>query len=123
VQNDFPVNVLFWSNVDAGVALIGRHPDTRFIIDHMGILQPSAPPAPPQPWADLPKVVELGNRKNAVIRSPAPARCRKSRIRSRTSGTRFSASSMPGASIAAYGAPTGRAHSRSSTTNKESSRS
>jgi len=68
VKNDFPVNVLFWGNVDAGTALIDRHPDARFIIDHMGIQQPSVPPAPPQPWADLPKVVELAKRKNAVIK-------------------------------------------------------
>ena len=53
VQHDFPVNILFWGNVDAGTELIDRHPDTRFIIDHMGIVQPTAPPAPPQPWADL----------------------------------------------------------------------
>ena len=59
VQHNFPVNVLFWGNLDAGMALIDRHPDARFIIDHMGILQPSVPPAPPQPWADIPKVVEL----------------------------------------------------------------
>ena len=37
VKNDFPVNVLFWGNVDAGTALIDRHPDARFIVDHMGI--------------------------------------------------------------------------------------
>ena len=55
MNNDFPVNVLFWGNVEAGTALIDRHPDARFIIDHMGIQQPSVPPAPPQPWADLPK--------------------------------------------------------------------
>ena len=35
VKNDFPVNVLFWGNVDAGTALIDRHPDVRFIIDHL----------------------------------------------------------------------------------------
>jgi predicted TIM-barrel fold metal-dependent hydrolase len=29
VNNDFPVNVLFWGNVDAGTALIDRHPDAR----------------------------------------------------------------------------------------------
>src|SRR5690348_9217359 len=52
-KHDFPVNVLFWDNVDAGTILIDRHPDTRFIIDHMAILQPRTPPAPPQPWADL----------------------------------------------------------------------
>jgi hypothetical protein len=29
VRHDFPVNVLFWGNLDAGAALIDRHPDTR----------------------------------------------------------------------------------------------
>jgi L-fuconolactonase len=68
VRSDFPVNVLFWGNIDAGTALIDRHPDARFIIDHLAIQQPSVPPAPPQPWADLPKVLELAKRKNAVIK-------------------------------------------------------
>src|SRR5258705_2297289 len=40
---DFPVNVLFWGNLDAGTSLIDRHPDTRFVVDHLGILQPSVP--------------------------------------------------------------------------------
>ena len=30
VKRDFPVNILCWGNVDAGTALIDRHPDTRF---------------------------------------------------------------------------------------------
>ena len=34
----------------------------------MALEQPSAPPAPPEPWADLPKVVDLAKRKNAVIK-------------------------------------------------------
>jgi predicted TIM-barrel fold metal-dependent hydrolase len=63
-----PANVLFWGNLDAGTALIDRHPDTRFIIDHLGIMQPRVPPAPSQPWADLPKVLELAKRPNAVIK-------------------------------------------------------
>jgi predicted TIM-barrel fold metal-dependent hydrolase len=68
VKYDFPVNVLFWGNVEAGTALIDRFPDTRFIIDHLGILQPRVPPAPEQPWADLPKILDLAKRKNAVIK-------------------------------------------------------
>src|SRR6266478_6412848 len=64
LRNDFPVNILFWGNIDAGTALIDRHSGVCFIIDHLGILQPSVPPAPPQPWADLPKVLELAKRKN-----------------------------------------------------------
>jgi predicted TIM-barrel fold metal-dependent hydrolase len=68
VKHDFPVNILCWGNLDAGTALIDRNPDTRFILDHLGILQPRTPPAPPQPWADLPKVLELAKRKNVVIK-------------------------------------------------------
>jgi predicted TIM-barrel fold metal-dependent hydrolase len=62
VKHDFPVNILCWGNVDAGTALIDRHPDTRWM------LQPRTPPAPPQPWTDLPKVLDLAKRKNAVIK-------------------------------------------------------
>jgi L-fuconolactonase len=68
VRYDCPVNLLCWDNLDNGMALIDRNPDTRFIIDHLGILQPRVPPAPPEPWADLPKVLELARRPNAVIK-------------------------------------------------------
>jgi L-fuconolactonase len=67
-KHDFPVNILCWGNLDAGTALIDRHPDTRFIIDHLGILQPRTPPAPLLPWADLPKVLGLAKRENTVIK-------------------------------------------------------
>ena len=50
VRQDLPVNILCSGNLDAGTALIDRHPDTRFIIDHLGIMQPRVRPAPPQPW-------------------------------------------------------------------------
>jgi predicted TIM-barrel fold metal-dependent hydrolase len=69
VRHDFPVNILCWGNLERGAALIDRHPDTRFIIDHLGIQQPRTPEArAPQPWADLPKVLDLARRKNAVIK-------------------------------------------------------
>jgi L-fuconolactonase len=69
VRHDFPVNMLCWGNVDAGTALIDRHPDVRFIIDHLALIQPRTPDTrAAQPWADLPKVLELAKRKNAVIK-------------------------------------------------------
>lgn len=68
-RHDFPVNILCWGNLDAGTALIDRHPETRFILDHLGILQPHDPSArAAQPWADLPKVLELAKRPNLVIK-------------------------------------------------------
>jgi len=68
VQHDMPVNFLCWGKLDQGTQLIDRHPNARFILDHLGILQPRVPPAPAQPWADLPKVLELAKRPNVVIK-------------------------------------------------------
>jgi L-fuconolactonase len=123
VKQDFPVNVLFWGNVDAGAALIDRYPDARFVIDHMAVMQPNVPPASAEPWADLPKVVDLAKRKNAVIKISGACTLSNSPTRIPTSGTHSSASSTPGVSNAACGAPTGRGRSPWSTTNKPSSRS
>jgi predicted TIM-barrel fold metal-dependent hydrolase len=67
-KHDLPVNFLCWGRVDEGTQLIDRHPNTRFIIDHLALLQPRVPPAPAEPWADLPKVLELAKRPNAVIK-------------------------------------------------------
>jgi len=67
-HHDFPVNILCWGNLAVGAALLDRHPNTRFIIDHLALEQPRVPPAPPEPWADLPKVLALASRPNAVIK-------------------------------------------------------
>ena len=70
VQHDFPVNVLFRGNLDAGAELYRL--SSRYTLHSSTIWasspEPSTPLAPPQPWADLPKVVELTKRKNAVIK-------------------------------------------------------
>jgi predicted TIM-barrel fold metal-dependent hydrolase len=68
VRYDFPINLSCAGNLDAVKSLIDRHPDTRFIIDHLGLMQPRVPPAPPEPWADLPKLLELAKRPNAVVK-------------------------------------------------------
>lgn len=68
VDYDLPLNFLFWGRVDDGIEIIDRHPETRFIVDHLGILQPRDPPAPAEPWADLPKILDLAKRPNAVIK-------------------------------------------------------
>ena len=59
------------NNVDMDVAIVGwiiPPGDARFILDHLGIMQPSTPPAAPEPWAELPKVLELAQRPNVVIK-------------------------------------------------------
>lgn len=67
-RQDFPVNFFCWGHLDLAMELIDRHPNTRFVIDHLGIPQPITPPVPAEPWADLPKVLELAKRQNAVIK-------------------------------------------------------
>lgn len=68
-RHDLPVNILCWGNLEAGAALIDRHPETRFILDHLGILQPHDPGArAAEPWADLPQVLALARRSNLVIK-------------------------------------------------------
>jgi len=68
-RHGFPVNILCWGNLQAGAALIDRHPETRFILDHLGILQPHEPAArAAEPWADLPGVLDLAKRDNLVIK-------------------------------------------------------
>lgn len=64
----FPVNLHCWGNLAAATALIDRHPGTRFIVDHLGLMQPREKPAPAEPWADLPKVLELAKREHVVIK-------------------------------------------------------
>ena len=68
VDYDLPLNFLFWGRVDDGIRIIDRHPNVRFIVDHLGLLQPRDPPAPAEPWADLPKILDLAKRPNAVIK-------------------------------------------------------
>ncbi len=68
VRHDFPVNILCWENLDATITLVDRHPDTRFVIDHLGILPPMYRSDSSDTWIDLPKVLELASRANAVIK-------------------------------------------------------
>lgn len=67
-HHNFPVNFLCWGKLDEGMAIIDRYPNTRFVIDHIGIMQPRTLPVPDNPFADLPNVLELAKRDNAVIK-------------------------------------------------------
>ena len=48
--------------------LAARNPNTRIVIDHLGLLQPFEPPKPAEPWADLPKLVALAKYDNVVVK-------------------------------------------------------
>ena len=67
-RHDFPVNILCWGRLPQAAALAARNPDTSIVIDHLGLQQPFEPPAPPQAWADLPKVLEVARQPNVSIK-------------------------------------------------------
>ena len=110
-QRSLPVNLLCWGRLEQAAQLAARNPDTRLVIDHLGLQQPFAPPPPPKPFADLPKVLALAARDNIAIKISGAAPCRMKRSPTKTSGIRSAAYSTPLASIAACGAQTGRARS------------
>ncbi len=68
VRQDLPVNLLCWGHLDEGMKLIDRYPDVRFVVDHLALVQPRQLPVPAEPWSQLPQVVELAKRPNAVIK-------------------------------------------------------
>jgi len=67
-RHDLPVNLLCWGRMEQVSKLAERHPDTQLVIDHLGLQQPMAPPAPPQTWADLPKLLSLAPHKNVAVK-------------------------------------------------------
>ncbi|MDE2333995.1 MAG: amidohydrolase [Rhodospirillales bacterium] len=67
-RHGLPVNLHCWGNLGAATALIDRHPEARFVIDHLGLVQPAVRPAPADAWAALPQVLDLARRDNAVIK-------------------------------------------------------
>ena len=67
-RHGLPVNLQCGGNLDVGTALIDGHPETRFVIDHLGVFQPRSRPVPADVWKDLPKVLALARRPNAAIK-------------------------------------------------------
>ena len=67
-QHGLPVNMLCWGRLEQAAALAARNPDTAIVIDHLGLQQPFEPPPPAQPFADLPKVLELARQPNVAIK-------------------------------------------------------
>jgi predicted TIM-barrel fold metal-dependent hydrolase len=65
---DLPVNLMARGRLDQVAELAKRHPDTTLVIDHLGLEQPMKPPAPQEPWVELPKLLALAPHKNIVVK-------------------------------------------------------
>lgn len=67
-RHGLPVNLLAWGRLEQAAALAARNPNTQVVIDHVGLQQPFEPPAPPEPFADLEKVLALAAHDNVAIK-------------------------------------------------------
>src|SRR5260370_832644 len=67
-RHSFPVNLLCWGRLDQVGQMAARHPETRLVIDHLGLQQPFEPPAPAAPWTELPKLLGLAAHDNLVVK-------------------------------------------------------
>jgi predicted TIM-barrel fold metal-dependent hydrolase len=68
-RHDLPVNMLARGERLAQLdQLAKRNPDTQIVLDHLGIEQPMQPPAPAEPWKELPHVLKVAANKNIAIK-------------------------------------------------------
>ena len=67
-QAGVPVNIMCSGKLTLLRELAHRHPDTQVVVDHVGLVQPFEPPAPPEPFADLPNVLSLAECDNVAIK-------------------------------------------------------
>ena len=67
-RHSLPVNLLCWGLLDAAARLALAHPDTGLVIDHLGLRQPFEPPAPPEPFAELPRLLALAECGNVAVK-------------------------------------------------------
>jgi len=67
-RHDLPVNLMSTGRLAQAGLLAARNPGTRLVIDHLGLQQPREPPAPAEPFADLPKLLGLAVHDNIVVK-------------------------------------------------------
>jgi L-fuconolactonase len=67
-RHSLPVNLLAYGRLQQVAQLAVRNPNTKLVIDHVGLQQPFEPPAPAQPFADLPALLALAAHDNFVVK-------------------------------------------------------
>ncbi|MGE3539343.1 MAG: amidohydrolase [Candidatus Tectimicrobiota bacterium] len=67
-RHTLPVNLMCTGRLEQAGQLAARHPDTQLVIDHLGLPQPQDPPAPAEPFADLPRLLALAVHANIAVK-------------------------------------------------------
>jgi L-fuconolactonase len=67
-QHSLPVNLACTGRLGQADQLAARNPNTRMVIDHLGLPQPHEPPPPARPFADLPQLLALAAHDNVAVK-------------------------------------------------------
>jgi predicted TIM-barrel fold metal-dependent hydrolase len=67
-RHDLPVNLMCTGQLELAAQLAARHPNAQLVVDHLGLPQPQEPPAPAEPFADLPKLLALAAHANVAVK-------------------------------------------------------
>ncbi|MDA0824034.1 MAG: amidohydrolase family protein [Proteobacteria bacterium] len=67
-KHGLPINVMCWGQLELFGELAKRNPNTRMVLDHLGLRQPFEPPVPDEPFADLSDVLALARYDNVSIK-------------------------------------------------------
>jgi len=67
-KHSLAVNLACSGRLEQVAQMAARNPNTQLVVDHLGLVQPQAPPAPAQPWADLPKLLALAAYPNVAVK-------------------------------------------------------
>lgn len=67
-KSSLPVNLACSGRLEQVGGLAARNPDTVLVVDHLGLAQPFHPPAPAEPWANLPKLLALAAYPNVRVK-------------------------------------------------------
>jgi L-fuconolactonase len=67
-RHALPVNLMCWGRLEQAGLLAARNRETMLVIDHLGLQQPFEPPAPAEPFADLPRLLALASHDNIAVK-------------------------------------------------------
>jgi predicted TIM-barrel fold metal-dependent hydrolase len=67
-KHGLPVNLMTTGRLEQAARLAAGNPGTTLVIDHLGLPQPRVPPAPAEPWKDLPKLLALAAYPNVAVK-------------------------------------------------------